>query len=30
LRSALFSISAGPAAGRRTVPEPTAGPPAEH
>ena len=30
LRSALFSISAGPAAGHRTVPEPTAGPPAEH
>ena len=29
LRSALFSISAGPAAGRRTVPEPTEGPPAE-
>ena len=29
LRSALFSISAGPAAGHRTVPEPTAGPPAE-
>ena len=30
LRSALFSISAGPAAGRRTVLEPIAGPPAEH
>ena len=30
LRSALFSVSAGPVAGRRTVPEPTAGPPAEH
>ncbi len=30
LRSALFSVSGGPAAGRRTVPEPTAGPPAEH
>jgi hypothetical protein len=28
LRSALFSVSAGPAAGRRTAPEPTAGPPA--
>ena len=30
LRSALFSVSGGPAAGRRTVPEPTAGPPAAH
>lgn len=29
LRSALFSVSAGPAAGRRTVPEPAAGPPGE-
>ncbi len=30
LRAALFSVSAGPTAGHRTVPEPTAGPPAEH
>jgi hypothetical protein len=28
LRSALFSVSAGPDAGRRRAPEPTTGPPA--